>query len=103
MIELSQGVVGQPCLQATGTASGKRDAAWAEGWLCTGDVAWCDDDGFYYLVDYLVDHVNDMYKSGGENVAPAEVERVLATHPNVLDVAVTRILDAMKGRGLRSS
>jgi fatty-acyl-CoA synthase len=72
----------------------ERDAAWAEGWLRTGDVAWCDDDGFYYLVD----RVNDMYKSGGENVAPAEVERVLATHPNVLDVAVTGVPDERWGQ-----
>ena len=60
-----------------------------DGWLRTGDVAWRDEDGFFYLVD----RINDMYKSGGENVAPAEVERALATHPDVLDVAVVGVPD----------
>jgi fatty-acyl-CoA synthase len=61
----------------------------ADGWFRTGDAAWMDEDGFYYLVD----RVKDMYKSGGENVAPAEVERVLITHPDILDVAVIGIPD----------
>jgi fatty-acyl-CoA synthase len=55
-----------------------------DGWFRTGDAASMDEDGYYYLVD----RVKDMYKSGGENVAPAEVERVIITHPDVLDVAV---------------
>lgn len=55
-----------------------------DGWFRTGDAARMDEDGYYYLVD----RVKDMYKSGGENVAPAEVERVIITHPDVLDVAV---------------
>ena len=60
-----------------------------DGWFRTGDAARVDDDGFYYLVD----RVKDMYKSGGENVAPAEVERVIIDHPDVLDVAVIGIPD----------
>ncbi|GAA1268886.1 long-chain fatty acid--CoA ligase [Pseudonocardia aurantiaca] len=64
-----------------------------DGWFRTGDAARRDADGFYYLVD----RVKDMYKSGGENVAPAEVERVLITHPDVLDVAVVGIPDPTWG------
>ncbi|WP_236591835.1 MULTISPECIES: AMP-binding protein [Mycobacterium avium complex (MAC)] len=60
-----------------------------DGWLHTGDVAWRDADGFFYLVD----RINDMYKSGGENVAPAEVERALLTHSAVADVAVVGVPD----------
>ena len=60
-----------------------------DGWFRTGDAARVDDDGFYYLVD----RVKDMYKSGGENVAPAEVERVIIDHPDVLDVAIIGISD----------
>jgi fatty-acyl-CoA synthase len=65
----------------------------ADGWFRTGDAARVDEDGFYYLVD----RVKDMYKSGGENVAPAEVERVLIGHPDILDVAVVGIPDPTWG------
>lgn len=63
-----------------------RDPAldFVDGWFRTGDVARMDADGCYYLVD----RVKDMYKSGGENVAPAEVEQVLAEHSGVAEVAV---------------
>jgi fatty-acyl-CoA synthase len=64
-----------------------------DGWFRTGDAARMDEDGFYYLVD----RVKDMYKSGGENVAPTEVERVLITHPDVVDVAVVGIPDPRWG------
>jgi fatty-acyl-CoA synthase len=64
-----------------------------DGWFRTGDAARMDADGFYYLVD----RVKDMYKSGGENVAPAEVERVLVTHPDVLDACVIGIPDPTWG------
>lgn len=57
------------------------------GWFRTGDVARVDDAGCYYLVD----RVKDMYKSGGENVAPAEVEQILAEHPGIAEVAVIGI------------
>jgi fatty-acyl-CoA synthase len=59
------------------------------GWLHTGDVAERDDEGFYRIRDRL----KDMYISGGENVYPAEVESVLADHPEVVEVAVFGIRD----------
>lgn len=61
-----------------------RDAFTADGWLRTGDVAECDDEGCYRIKGRL----KDMYISGGENVYPAEVEAVLHEHPRVLDAAV---------------
>jgi fatty-acyl-CoA synthase len=64
-----------------------------EGWLKTGDVAWEDDEGFFYIVD----RVKDMYKSGGENVFPAEVEQVLLRHPAVAEVAVIGVADERWG------
>jgi fatty-acyl-CoA synthase len=64
-----------------------------DGWFRTGDAARMDSGGYYYLVD----RVKDMYKSGGENVAPAEVERVLGTHPGIRDVAVIGIPDPVWG------
>jgi fatty-acyl-CoA synthase len=57
------------------------------GWFKTGDAAYCDPEGFYYLVD----RKKDMYISGGENVYPAEVERVMAELTDIADVAVIGI------------
>lgn len=58
-----------------------------ELWLRTGDGAHLDADGFVFLHDRL----KDMIISGGENVYPAEVENVLAGHPEVVDVAVIAV------------
>ena len=58
-------------------------------WLKTGDVARRDTDGYYYIVD----RIKDMYISGGENVYPAEVERVLHSHPAILEAAVIGVPD----------
>ena len=54
------------------------------GWLHTGDLAHRDADGYYRILD----RVDDVYISGGENVSPAEVENVLFGHPAVADAAV---------------
>ncbi len=59
-------------------------AALRGGWFHTGDLAKRDGDGFITLVD----RKKDMIISGGENVYPIEVERVLTEHPHVADVAV---------------
>jgi fatty-acyl-CoA synthase len=63
------------------------------GWLHTGDLARMDEDGYFYLVD----RVKDMYISGGENVYPAEVERVLRKHEAVEDIAVVGVPDETWG------
>jgi len=55
-----------------------------EGRLHTGDLARQDEDGYFYLVD----RAKDMYISGGENVYPAEIERILQEHPGIEDSAV---------------
>lgn len=65
----------------------------AAGWLRTGDVARADPDGFHHIVD----RIKDMYISGGENVYPAEVEAVLAAHPDVLEAAVAGVPDQRWG------
>ena len=59
------------------------------GWVRTGDVVRRDAEGFYYIVD----RIKDMYKSGGENVYPLEVERVIERHPGVAEVAVIGVPD----------
>ncbi len=60
-----------------------------DGWLHSGDVARCDEDGYYSIVDRW----KDMYISGGENVYPAEVENVLFSHPAVAEAAVIGVPD----------
>jgi len=67
----------------------QTDATIKNGYLHTGDLAYVDQEGYYYLVD----RVDDMYISGGENVYPSEVEAVLRTIPGVADVAVVGMPD----------
>ncbi len=72
-------------------------AALAGGWLRTGDLVERDAEGFIRVVDRL----KDIYISGGENVAPAEVEAVLLNHPAVAQAAVVGVEDGRWGeRGL---
>jgi len=63
------------------------------GFLRTGDLARRDEDGYFFLVD----RAKDMYISGGENVYPAEVERVLRDHPDIVDAAVVGVPDETWG------
>jgi len=55
-----------------------------DGFLHTGDIAYVDKDGNYYIVDRL----KELIKYKGFQVAPAELEKLLLTHPDVADVAV---------------
>lgn len=64
-----------------------------DGWLKSGDVGRRDKDGYVYVVD----RIKDMYISGGENVYPAEVEKVLITHPDILEAAVIGVSDQKWG------
>jgi len=67
--------------------------AFADGWFHTGDLARCDDAGFYEIVG----RSKDMIISGGENVYPAEIENLLADCPEVLEAAVVGEPDARWG------
>lgn len=60
-----------------------------DGWLHTGDIAWMDEDGYFYLVD----RKKELIKIGGFQVWPREVEEVIALHPAVKEVAVSGVLD----------
>jgi O-succinylbenzoic acid--CoA ligase len=65
-----------------GEASEQRHLT--DGWFRTGDAGYLDGDGYLYVVDRR----DDLIISGGENVYPAEIERVLRDHPSVLDAGV---------------
>jgi fatty-acyl-CoA synthase len=70
-----------------------REAFDEAGWFHTGDIAHRDKDGFYYIVDRL----KEMIITGGENVYPAEVERVLIEYPGIVEVAVLGVPDLKWG------
>jgi acyl-CoA synthetase (AMP-forming)/AMP-acid ligase II len=70
------------------TAEALRD-----GWYHTGDLGAIDDDGYLSIVG----RARDVIRTGGETVAPPEVERVLAEHPAVAEVAVVGVADAQWG------
>lgn len=62
-------------------------AALRGGWLHTGDLVHRDADGYFKVVD----RISDIYISGGESIAPTEVENVIASHSAVADVAVVGV------------
>jgi long-chain acyl-CoA synthetase len=70
----------------------------ADGWLCTGDAAFIDADGYVTIHD----RYKDMIVSGGENIYPTELENVLADHPAVSEVAVIGVPHAKWGETPRA-
>lgn len=69
-------------------ADANEEASWTDQygrkWLRTGDIGKLDEDGYLYLVD----RKKDMIISGGQNIYPADIESVIASHPSVSEVAV---------------
>jgi len=68
------------------------------GWLYSGDVAYRDENGFFYIVD----RNKDMIISGGFNIYPSEIEQVLWRHPAVLDCAVIGVPDEKWGEAVKA-
>jgi acyl-CoA synthetase (AMP-forming)/AMP-acid ligase II len=69
-----------------------------DGWFRTGDMGRVDADGFVYVEDRL----KDMIISGGENIYSPEIERVLAEHPAVMEVAVIGVPDDRWGESVKA-
>jgi long-chain acyl-CoA synthetase len=69
-----------------------------DGWLCTGDIARRDADGYYTLVD----RKRDIIKTSGFLVFPAEVEEVLHGHPDVAEAAVIGVPDEERGEAVKA-
>lgn len=98
--EVPRGESGEVWVRGTGVMLGYLDdpkataeAIDAAGWLHTGDVGVMDDRGYLRITDRL----KDMYISGGFNVYPAEVEKLLAAHPAIAMVAVVGVPDDRLG------
>ena len=69
-----------------------------DGFFSVGDVAYRDEEGFYYICDRRI----DMVISGGVNIYPAEVEAVLHAHPEVMDAAVIGVPDDEFGESVKA-
>jgi acyl-CoA synthetase (AMP-forming)/AMP-acid ligase II len=65
----------------------------ADGFYITGDVFRRDENGFHFFVG----RTDDMFVSGGENIFPGEVEKMLETHPDVIQACVVPVPDDIKG------
>ena len=70
-----------------------------DGWFHTGDVAWKDQDGYFWYVG----RVDDVIKSSGYKISPFEIESVLVTHPAVLECAVTGVPDPVRGQLVKAT
>jgi acyl-CoA synthetase (AMP-forming)/AMP-acid ligase II len=73
-------------------------AVFQRGWYATGDIAYRDEEGLYYIVD----RAKDMIITGGENVYSAEVEHALSTHPAVSATAVIGVPDEKWGEAVKA-
>ncbi len=73
--------------------------AWHDGVYHTGDVAWRDEDGYYWFVG----RTDDVIKSSGYRIGPFEVESALIEHPAVLECAVTGVPDADRGMVVKAT
>jgi long-chain acyl-CoA synthetase len=69
----------------------------SEGWLATGDIAVMDDKGFLKIVD----RKKDMILVSGFNVYPNEIEDVIASHPDVKEVAAVGVADPVAGERVK--
>src|SRR5215475_1747910 len=102
--ELPPGQIGEVCYQGESLMAGywaRPDAtkeAMRGGWFHSGDAATMDADGFIYIKD----RIKDMILSGSENVYPAEVEAVLAGHPDIVECAVIGIPDKKWGETVKA-
>lgn len=102
--EVPTGTVGEICIRGDLVMKGYfkepelTKLALKHGWLYSGDLAYQNERGYFFIVD----RAKDMIISGGFNVYPKEVEDVIATHPAVASVAVIGVPDADWGEAVKA-
>ena len=77
----------------------KTNETLRDGWHHTGDVAWKDEDGYFWYLG----RNDDIIKSSGYRISPFEIESVLVEHPAVLEVAVTGVPDPIRGQVVKAT
>ncbi len=102
-VSVENGVVGEIVLHTDKEQIGLFDRyygdeklttdVWHDGLYHTGDTAWRDNDGYLWYVG----RTDDIIKSSGYRIGPFEIESVIMEYPNVLEVAVTGVPDAVRG------
>ena len=77
----------------------KTRSVWHDGWYHTGDLAWRDEDGYYWYVG----RADDVIKSSGYRIGPVEVENVIMELPYVLECGVSAAPDEIRGQVVKAS
>ncbi|MGD0120073.1 MAG: long-chain-fatty-acid--CoA ligase [Candidatus Binatus sp.] len=99
---LAHGQVGEIIIRTPrimkGYAGREDDARLPDGWRATGDLGWLDDDGYVFFAG----RKDDMIIRGGENIAPAEIETVLMSHPAVDECAVIGVPSVEWGQTVKA-
>ena len=92
---------GAPCGLFTGYYNDeeKTKEVWYDGYYHTGDVAWRDEDGFYWYVG----RADDVIKSSGYRIGPFEIESVIMELPYVLECGVSAAPDEVRGQVVKAS
>jgi fatty-acyl-CoA synthase len=97
--ELPRGQIGEIVARGPTVMTGywnnpeETEKVFSGGILHTRDLGYRDEEGYFYMVD----RASETYRTGGENVYPAEVERVLAQHPKIFNVAIIGVPDEKWG------
>ena len=97
-INISKGL---PCGLSYGYEGNEEATAetWRDGWYHTGDLAWKDEDGFFWYVG----RVDDVIKSSGYRIGPFEIENVIMELPYVLECGVSAAPDEVRGQVVKAS
>ena len=97
-IDISEGL---PCGLAYAYEGNEEVTAetWRDGWYHTGDLAWMDEDGFYWYVG----RADDVIKSSGYRIGPFEIENVIMELPYVLECGVSAAPDEVRGQVVKAS
>ncbi|MBR6621267.1 MAG: AMP-binding protein [Bacteroides sp.] len=77
----------------------RTEDAWHDDTYYTGDVAWRDEDGYFWFVG----RADDVIKSSGYRIGPFEVESALMTHPAVVECAITGVPDEIRGQVVKAT